>query len=149
MYTEFFELQSLRKAISSIFGREIEKNYIRNEICKPHWRSNGYAELANASRRLQNIYLLTKSVEDLQLIPTSGTSCTRMLGLFVIFAWQNLGIEADEYIAIAATGYGEMLRDVQWLIPFVSIRLHLIPQTKKDIEEYEDNLNLTIRPVMF
>lgn len=71
-----------------------------------------------------------------------------MLGLFVIFAWQNFRIEADEYIAIAATGYGEMLRDFQWLIPFVSIHLHLIPQTKMDNEEYEDNPNLTIRSVM-
>ena len=66
-----------------------------------------------------------------------------MLGLFVIFAWQNFRIEADEYIAIAATGYGEMLRDFQWLIPFVSIHLHLVPQTKKDNEEYEDNPNRT------
>lgn len=82
-------------------------------------------------------------MEDLQLIPTSGTSCTRMLGLFVIFAWQNFRIKADEYIAIAATGYGEMLRDFQWLIPFVSIHLHLVPQTKKDNEEYEDNPNRT------
>ena len=59
---------------------------------------------------MQDIYLLTKSVEDVQPNPTSDTSCARMLGLFVSFVRQNFQIEADEYISIATTSYGEMLR---------------------------------------
>jgi hypothetical protein len=94
---------------------------------------------------MQNVYLLTKSVEDVQLVPTSGTSSTRTLGLFVKFVWQNFWIEADECIAIAATGYSEMLREVQWLILFVGNRSHLIPRMRRDMQEHEGNPNLTIR----
>jgi hypothetical protein len=119
-------------------------NYIRNELCRLHRRSNGHAGLINTSYHMQNIYLLTKSVEDVQLVPTSGTSCTGTLALFMSFVWQNFWIEADKYIAIAATGYGEMLREVKWLILFVDNRSHLIPRMQKDIEEYEDNPNLTV-----
>jgi hypothetical protein len=60
---------------------------------------------------MQDIYLLTKSVEDAQVDPTNDTSCARMLGLFVSFVWQNFQIEADKYIAIAATSYGEVLQN--------------------------------------
>jgi len=60
---------------------------------------------------MKDIYLLTKSLEDIQLGPTSDTNCTRILGLFVSFVWQNFQIEGDEYIAIAATSYGEVLRN--------------------------------------
>ena len=59
---------------------------------------------------MEDIYLLTKSVQDVQLYPNSDTSCARMLSLFVSFTWQNFQIEGEEYIAIAATSYGEVLR---------------------------------------
>jgi len=95
---------------------------------------------------MQNIYLLTKSVEDVQLDPTSDTNCTRMLGLFVSFVWQNLQIEADEYIAIAATSYGEVLRNFWWLILFIANHSHLVPRMQKGIDGCEDSSNLTIRP---
>jgi hypothetical protein len=51
-------------------------------------------------------------MEDVQLVPAGDTNRARMLGLFVSFVWKNFQIEADEYIAIAATSYGEVLRNV-------------------------------------
>ena len=66
----------------------------------------------NKSCCMQDIYLLTKSMEHVQLVPTSDTGHARILNLFMNFVWQNLQIEADKYIAIAATSYGEMLRNV-------------------------------------
>jgi len=59
----------------------------------------------------ENIYLLAKSVEDVQLTPLSVT-----LVVLVRFIFQNFRIEADLYIAIAAiTVYDEMLGGLQWL----------------------------------
>src|SRR6267378_6336380 len=97
------------QVISLVFGGKPEMNYIRNGLCRLHRRSGGYAELTNIGSHMQNIYLLTKSVEDVQLVPTNGTGCTRTLRLFVSFVWQKFRVEADEYPAIAVTRYGEML----------------------------------------
>jgi len=62
----------------------------------------------------ENIYLLTKSVEDVQLTPVVRSAIT--LVVLVRFILQNFRIEADLYIAIAAiTVYDEMLGGLQWL----------------------------------
>jgi hypothetical protein len=94
--------------ISSIIGRKVEMNYIRNELCMLRRRSDAYIELTKISWHMKNIYLLTKSVEDVQLTPCIRS--TRTLVLFARFVWQNVRIEADQNIAIAAiTVYGKML----------------------------------------
>jgi hypothetical protein len=86
-------------------------SYIRNELCRLRRRSDEYIELTQISWRMKNIYLLTKSVEDVQL---SAIKSTRTLILFARFIWQNVRIEANQYIAIAAvTVYDEMLGGLQ------------------------------------
>jgi hypothetical protein len=86
-------------------------NYIRNGLCRLRRRSGGYTESTNIIRHMQNIYLPTKSVKDVQLIPT--TRYTRTLVLFAGFIGQNFRIEADQDIPIAATVNAKMLQDLQ------------------------------------
>ena len=88
--------------------------YIRNELCGLRRKSGEYTELImpKISWHMKNIYLLTESVENVQLI--SSVRSTRTLVVFVRFVWQNFGIEADQYISIAAvTVYDKMLGVLQ------------------------------------
>ena len=61
-------------------------NYVHNELCRLRRRSDGYTNrwLTSYGDR-KNTYLLTKSVEDVQLIPT--IRCTGTLVLFVSLVW--------------------------------------------------------------
>ena len=87
-------------------------SYIHNELCRLRRRSDEYIELTKISWDMKKIYLLTKSVEDVQLTPPARSA--RTFVVFVRFVWQNVWIEADQYIAIAAvTVYDEMLGDLQ------------------------------------
>ena len=95
----------------TLLEKKLEMIYIHNELCRLHRRSDGYTELTNISWHRQNTYIPTKSVEDVQLIPT--IRYTRTLALCMNLIWQNFRIEANEDIAMMAIADDEMLRNVQ------------------------------------
>ena len=59
--------------------------YIRNELCRLRRKSDRYTELTNILWHRQNTNILTKPVEDVQLIP--AIRYTKTLVLFVSPIW--------------------------------------------------------------